>query len=708
MVDIALAPRLEDPNSDVEPLLGTGYAYRIRPSSTITGGQWVLPEWPARNGGWLPFNTNMSSVTLKLDANDVVPYELQIRGPRDGRTVILKHEFRRVTTGTTGGTAWKDLTLVDGPMGEDVPTGTVAATFADIFNQLAHFEGGGATHVDNVTGISTFARTVLDDTTAGAARTTLGAAASDNAVFTGTVTIPDAALAIADTNGLQAALDAKAPLASPTFTGTPAVPTATAGTTSTQAASTAFVDTSFAKKASPTFTGTPAAPTAAPGTNTTQLATMAAVTAAVAGVTVADASATVKGIVELATDAEATTGTDTARAVTPAGVTAVVDAMTPATIGAQPAFTGSPVEGAVLAYDGDFPVWVVPEAVTSADIPHGSDSVETVLMDILSRLAAVETTGPRLTSTVLPAISGTPEVGLTVTASAGTWTQTPDSVLYQWKRAGVDISGATSSTYVLQVADVGTGSVTVRVTATKAGFTDGVATSAAITVTDPVEASVASFTTGYADSAINLTISKPSGVANGDVLVAVLRSTLNAGATDWISSSGGTWSRIGPAWPGASSAARVVGFYARVVTDSTSEPSSYLFEHNGGAGRRVGVILLLRGLNSSFVDVAVTDYLGTSITNGRRTASLTVTGNDRLQIFAGTSDFSTMTEVPTTTPSGFTLITTVKTSASAPSSRTYIWVGSRMVDSGATGTSDIAWSAGAIDPVAQSIVFKPA
>jgi len=47
--------------------------------------------------------------------------------------------------------------------------------------------------------------------------------------------------AIADVTGLQAALDAKAPLASPDLTGTPTAPTATAGTNSTQIASTAFV-----------------------------------------------------------------------------------------------------------------------------------------------------------------------------------------------------------------------------------------------------------------------------------------------------------------------------------------------------------------------------------------------------------------------------------------------------------------------------------
>jgi hypothetical protein len=99
----------------------------------------------------------------------------------------------------------------------------------------------------------------------------------------------------------------RAPLASPTFTGTPAAPTAAQNTNTTQLATTAFVlgqassttpsmdgtaavgtgttfaradhvhptDTSRAPLASPTFTGTPAAPTAAANTNTTQLATTA-------------------------------------------------------------------------------------------------------------------------------------------------------------------------------------------------------------------------------------------------------------------------------------------------------------------------------------------------------------------------------------------------------------------------------------------------
>jgi len=102
-------------------------------------------------------------------------------------------------------------------------------------------------------------------------------------------------------------------LASPTFTGVPAAPTAAVDTNTTQLATTAYVvaqaaaatplvngtaavgtslryaradhvhpnDTTRAPLASPALTGTPTAPTATAGTNTTQLATTAFVTAAV-------------------------------------------------------------------------------------------------------------------------------------------------------------------------------------------------------------------------------------------------------------------------------------------------------------------------------------------------------------------------------------------------------------------------------------------
>jgi hypothetical protein len=54
------------------------------------------------------------------------------------------------------------------------------------------------------------------------------------------------AQAISTVTGLQTALDAKAPLASPALTGTPTAPTATAGTNTTQIATTAFVQAATA------------------------------------------------------------------------------------------------------------------------------------------------------------------------------------------------------------------------------------------------------------------------------------------------------------------------------------------------------------------------------------------------------------------------------------------------------------------------------
>ena len=84
---------------------------------------------------------------------------------------------------------------------------------------------------------------------------------------------------------------------SPAFTGVPTAPTAVAGTSNTQIATTAFVSQS------PQFTGVPIAPTAATGTATTQLATTAFVTSspAFAGVPTAPTAAQGTATTQLAT-----------------------------------------------------------------------------------------------------------------------------------------------------------------------------------------------------------------------------------------------------------------------------------------------------------------------------------------------------------------------------------------------------------------------
>jgi phage-related tail fiber protein len=128
---------------------------------------------------------------------------------------------------------------------------------------------------------------------------------------------PDSILYIGNGSGGSATViaiggpGAYATKASPTFTGTPAAPTAASGTNTTQIATTAFVSaavaavdvssqlTNYALKASPTFTGTPLAPTATAGTNSTQIATTAFVTSAVSSL-VASAPAALDTLNELA------------------------------------------------------------------------------------------------------------------------------------------------------------------------------------------------------------------------------------------------------------------------------------------------------------------------------------------------------------------------------------------------------------------------
>lgn len=102
----------------------------------------------------------------------------------------------------------------------------------------------------------------------------------------------------------------KAPLASPTFTGTPAAPTAAVDTNTTQVATTAYVigqgylksataNSTYAPLESPTFTGIPLAPTAASTINNTQIATTAYVKTLISSVSGGSASVDLSGYLTL-------------------------------------------------------------------------------------------------------------------------------------------------------------------------------------------------------------------------------------------------------------------------------------------------------------------------------------------------------------------------------------------------------------------------
>ena len=98
------------------------------------------------------------------------------------------------------------------------------------------------------------------------------------------------------------------------------------------------------------------------------------------------------------------------------------------------------------------------------------------------------------------------KVGTTWTLTAPTWDTTGVATAYQWYRDATPITGATSGSYKLASLDVGA-SVTVRATATKAGYQPGTSTSNAVVVAplDPLIASALPTITGVAKAKETLT-----------------------------------------------------------------------------------------------------------------------------------------------------------------------------------------------------------
>jgi hypothetical protein len=83
---------------------------------------------------------------------------------------------------------------------------------------------------------------------------------------------------------------------------------------------------------------------------------------------------------------------------------------------------------------------------------------------LITGFGGAAASGPK--NTVRPEVTGTAEETETLTCSEGTWTGTGTiTFAYQWFRGGVAISGETSSTYVVTLADRGS-LLSCKVTAT--------------------------------------------------------------------------------------------------------------------------------------------------------------------------------------------------------------------------------------------------
>lgn len=102
---------------------------------------------------------------------------------------------------------------------------------------------------------------------------------------------------------------------------------------------------------------------------------------------------------------------------------------------------------------------------------------------------AVVTASPAPQNTARPTITGEARVGQELTASDGTWTNSPTGYTYQWQRCDIDaticlaVAGATGKTYGVRAADVG---YRLRVTVTARNASgSGAATSALTDIVAP-------------------------------------------------------------------------------------------------------------------------------------------------------------------------------------------------------------------------------
>jgi hypothetical protein len=122
------------------------------------------------------------------------------------------------------------------------------------------------------------------------------------------------------------------------------------------------------------------------------------------------------------------------------------------------------------------------DVVVTATNAGGSASATSAQTSIVQTL-------PAPANTVAPVISGTPQEGDTLTATSGTWSNTPTSFAYQWQDCSSptscsNISGANASSYTLQASDVGA-TVDVVVAATNAGGSASAASAQTTAVQSP-------------------------------------------------------------------------------------------------------------------------------------------------------------------------------------------------------------------------------
>lgn len=213
-------------------------------------------------------------------------------------------------------------------------------------------------------------------------------------------------------------------------------------------------------------------------------------------------------------------------------------------------------------------------------------------------------------------------------------------------------------------------------------------------------------TTAGSTSGTSVTVSKPSGVQDGDYLIACLSASASDAATDFALSG---WTRSDVTFTASSATGRVYGIYRKYIASAAAETAtSYTFTRGGSSGRNTGIMFIGRGIDATTpVQVKSTGYLPTVAGTTATIAAITATAAGVLLMVNGNEVVSPNADATTASPSGATKIAAGESASGTGSTRTTVEAWYQSVSAGSTGSKAFTWVS-VSSPRGDMLVLNPA
>jgi hypothetical protein len=283
---------------------GFNVPHGAAPTTPVNGDIWTTTGGLfARINGFTKTYANYNDASVFSNPNQTLGSSTATGTINVGTGATVSGSTRTINIGTASAAGSTNAINIGGGSGTSTTTlnGTVNATTATAGTSTTQIATTAfVTTADNLkaniaspsltgTPLSTTAAADTNTTQIATTAYVVGQAGSATPLVNGTAAV-GTSLRYARQDHVHPTDTSRAALASPTFTGVPAAPTAAVDTNTTQLATTAYVvgqgylksataSSTYAPLASPALTGVPTAPTATLGTNTTQIATTAFVLA---------------------------------------------------------------------------------------------------------------------------------------------------------------------------------------------------------------------------------------------------------------------------------------------------------------------------------------------------------------------------------------------------------------------------------------------